>query len=244
MDGKKLFKRLKDAKRFVLDIFFPKFCLNCGKEGRYICSECQVFVSEALPVCPVCGQPSAQGKTHIQCRQKYSLDGLTALWDYEGLVKKMIYQAKTGKYFDVFSENIKSFFEAMVLDPDRFSSFLSFLKSDHACIIYVPMLKKEKRKRGFNQAEIIAREISQFVNIETISLLEKTRETENQAALSKEERIENVKRAYVLRKDWSGIENVLLVDDTFISGATMKECAKVLKKAGIKKVWGFAIAKA
>ena len=232
-----------NIKNIILDILFPKLCLGCGREGKYVCSKCELFVSEASSICPVCGGPSFNGDTHLYCKTKYSLDGLTSVWDYDGLAKQLIYKIKIGGITHIISEVIKDFFKIIAKDTDRFHSFLSFLISEKNCIAYVPSFKKKEKKRGFNQAEIIAKELSKITRLKTISLFKKIKDTKDQTELSKEERLQNVKDSFRFVDVGVGLGNVLLVDDVFTTGATMKECCKVLKKAGIKKVWGFTIAR-
>ena len=104
------------------------------------------------------------------------------------------------------------------------------------------MYIKGKKRRGFNQSEIIAKELGRISNCKVVSLLSKIKDTEDQARLNKEERLKNIKNCFKLC-DRPGLSQVLLVDDVFTTGATMKECCKVLKQAGIKKVWGFTLAR-
>ncbi|MBU2635225.1 ComF family protein [Patescibacteria group bacterium] len=233
-----------NIKNIILDILFPKLCLGCGQEGKYICSKCELFVSEASSICPVCGGPSFNGDTHLYCKTKYSLDGLTSVWDYDGLAKQLIYKIKIGGITHIISEVIEDFFKIIAKDSDRFHSFLSFSISDKNCIAYVPSFKKKEKKRGFNQAEIIAKELGKISNSKVVSLLKKIIDTKDQTELSKEERFENVKAAFApLSGATASQGNVLLVDDIFTTGATMRECCKVLKQSGVKKVWGFTLAR-
>lgn len=233
-------------KNLILDILFPKFCLGCGKEGKYICDKCKLFVSETMPVCPVCYKSSFFGETHSDCLRKYGLDGLTSIWDYDGLIKKIIYMIKYDGLTHAIDECVESSFKLIAEDINRFYSFLSFLSSDNGCITYVPMHIKKEKKRGFNQAEIIAKKIGKVSSRRVVSLLRKTIDTKNQTKLDREERLENIKNCFQFCDNWDKLslsQNLILVDDVFTSGATMKECCKVLKQAGIKKVWGFTLAR-
>jgi len=103
-------------------------------------------------------------------------------------------------------------------------------------------IKREKR-RGFNQSEIIAKELAKKSKARLLSLLEKVFDTKSQTELTKERRSQNLKDSFAVNKNIKEIEQVLLVDDFFTTGATMRECCKVLKKAGIEKVWGFTLAR-
>lgn len=237
---------MRKVKDIILDILFPRFCINCGKEGRYICNKCSLFVSEAIPVCPNCCNSSFSGETHQNCIKKYGLDGLISMWDYEGLIKNLIHNIKYDGLTHIVNECVESSFKLIAGDINRFYSFLSFLSSDNTYITYVPMYIKKKKRRGFNQSELIARELAKKANPKPVlgQLLEKVVDTEDQAKLNKEQRLKNVKGSFEsCVKPSLTQREVLLVDDVFTTGATMKECCKVLKKAGIKKVWGFTIAR-
>lgn len=129
-------------------------------------------------------------------------------------------------------------------------------------------LQKEK-SRGFNQAHLVASEFAKLTKQKAVPLLEKIKNTSSQTNLTKEQRLENVKNSFVLRKQALKIFSpyslfrseprpnpkiskslfpslpgrVVLVDDIWTTGATMKECCAVLKKAGVKNVWGFTLAR-
>ena len=72
----------------ILDLIFPKTCLGCGREGQYICPNCLAKVLLLKPACPYCEKPSIDGFTHIRCKKKYGLDGLTSIYRFEGVIKK------------------------------------------------------------------------------------------------------------------------------------------------------------
>ena len=107
------------------------------------------------------------------------------------------------------------------------------------------MEKKKLKKRGFNQAEEIAKELSLFLKIPLFNnVLIKIKETLPQIELSDKEREENVSGAFFCQnKKEIGGKKILLVDDVYTTGATMEECARVLKEAQAKEVWGLAIAR-
>ena len=233
------------VKDLVLDVLFPKFCVGCGIEGKYICDKCSIFISEAMPVCPICYNSSFFGETHQNCIKEYALDGLISIWDYEGIIKKIIHEIKYNGFTNIINECVESSFKLIAKDINRFYPFLSFLYSNNTYISYVPMYLKREKKRGFNQAKIIAQEIGRFSSCNIISLLEKTTDTKSQAKLEKKERMENVKNSFNIwvKPGLTQIKHVLLVDDVFTTGATMQECCRVLKKAGAEKVWGFTLAR-
>ena len=120
-----------------------------------------------------------------------------------------------------------------------------FLKN-YDIIISVPMYKKKKNQRGYNQSELIAREIAKKVkNIEYRSdILLKIKNTANQSLLNKEQRQENLKNAYeVKNKEYISNKNILIFDDIYTTGSTANECSKMLVEAGARSIGILTIAK-
>ena len=109
---------------------------------------------------------------------------------------------------------------------------------------FVPMYYAKQIARGFNQAEMIVDLM--LDNLPGVSrkvvLLERVRETKAMFGLSKNERRENMKEAFKYIGH-SVPESVLICDDVWTTGATMRECTLVLKKAGVKTVWALALAR-
>ena len=110
-------------------------------------------------------------------------------------------------------------------------------------VTYVPMWRGKERVRGFNQAKILAEATGN-----RIDLLERVRETRPMFGLSKKDRGENVGGAFRINPksqilQFSNAARVILVDDVWTTGSTMRECAKVLKRAGASEVWGVALAR-
>ena len=104
-------------------------------------------------------------------------------------------------------------------------------------IIIVPISKKRKKERGYNQSELIAKEISRIIDAKIVpNILYKIKNTVPQSSLNKKQREENAKGAYKAR-DCQKIRNkkILLVDDIYTTGNTINECAKVLVQEGINR---------
>ncbi len=227
---------------FLLDLFFPKFCLKCKSEGRYLCKECTLFISEASLVCPVCGKAEFFGRRHKYCPKRREFNGLISLWDYEGLVKDLICTTKYGSIIDIPFELLEYGFYSIEKNKVKFSKFFDFLFREETIISYVPLHKKRRHRRGFDQAEVIAKNLAKVTKKDYLCLLERKRETREQASLKREERVLNIRDAFSFcsKKD---IKSVVLVDDVWTSGLTMRECCRTLKKNGVKDVWGFTLAK-
>jgi competence protein ComFC len=207
----KLLEKLKDE---ILDILFPKFCIGCGREGLYICKDCEVFLSEVLPSPEV-----------------------TSAWEYEGLIEKLIYKIKFDGCYHIIDELV-----------ERALSKIDLILPEDTVITYVPMYRKREKRRGFNQSSLFAQKLGFVLSptphkpIRVLELLRKVKDNKSQVGLGPKEREENVRGVFEFQGSFVP-ENVLLVDDVYTTGSTMKECAKVLKKSGVKNVRGFTIAR-
>ncbi len=202
-------------KENIIDILFPKICVGCGKEGNYICEKCSLFLSEATSI-------FARG----------NLREVISVWEYEGLIKKIILRIKYDGIFDTINELVKKVFERR--EP--------YIPEDMV-ITFVPMFKKKEKRKGFNQAELIARKVGEITGREVLPLLEKIKDTPSQTELDKKERVKNVKNSFQMKKGASCPRDILIVDDVWTSGATMEECARVLRKSGARNIRGFVLAR-
>ena len=111
-------------------------------------------------------------------------------------------------------------------------------------ICYVPMTKKDEKKRGFNQCELIAKTIGNNINIQVSDCIKKVKNTKEQKTLTKEERIKNLRGAFkIINVNDIKDKSVILIDDVMTTGATINECKDVLKKSGANKITVLTIAK-
>jgi len=223
-----------------LDVLFPKTCFGCGKWGAYICDRCDIGMVDEEQICPVCCRASRYGMAHDLCKKPAQLDGLICFWEYSGVVKKCISEAKYFYYFDVLRTLSRKALD--ILDRDEFNFFCAFLDSSPA-IVPVPLYAKRERERGFNQAEIVGGEIIRQLKLDSSHLLVRTHDTGQQVGRTREERLESMKDAFTLNSQPVIPKNALIVDDVWTTGATMSECARVLKRSGVNKVWGLALAR-
>lgn len=248
---KRLNKITSAAWLFFLDLIFPIECLGCGLESFWLCEECFKQIKlKSRQYCLYCKKENEWGEFCLSCGVNYSLDGvlIAALYD-ELLVSRAI---KSLKYHfvaglaDDLSKLITLFIDKM-LQPSRVSKFglpAAILSFNDNLIVPVPLSKKRLRWRGFNQAELLARQVAERYNLELDSRsLIRTKHKKPQAKLSEIRRLENVKECF----SWQGGDlnkrNVILLDDVVTTGATLNECAKVLKAAGAGEVWGLVVAK-
>ncbi len=156
-----------------------------------------------------------------------------SVWEYEGIIEKAIHKMKFDGCYDIINELVEKAFEKV-----------EFNLPENTVITYVPMWPKKERLRGFNQAELIAQKMSRLLSLAKQPILEKVRDNRTQVGLGPKEREENVKGAFrCVIPDVTHCRNVLVVDDVYTTGATAKECVKVLREAGVKNVWVFTLAR-
>ncbi len=222
----------------ILDFIFPKTCLGCGKDGKYICSNCVAKVPVLKSVCPYCEKPSIDGLTHTKCQRKLGIDGLTSVWDYEGVIRKAIlalkfkYSAEVGlELSNVFTQFLKS---------------TIYLLTTNTTLVPIPLHWHRENVRGFNQSEEIGKQVAKEMGWGfNPDLLVKKKQTVSQVELSVDDRKKNLAGVFSLSSSYIQytVPNILLFDDVFTTDSTLKEAAKVLKRAGVKKVWGLTIAR-
>ena len=132
-------------------------------------------------------------------------------------------------------------FANLCLEEEQFREILN----NYDIIISVPISKKRLKERGYNQSELIAKEISKKIQIQyKKNILLKTRNTVAQSTLNKEQREENARGIYEIR-DVQKIYNkkILLVDDIYTTGSTVNECGRILKESNPQKIGILTLAK-
>jgi len=242
-----------NLKKFALDIFFPKFCINCGAEGSYLCEDCFALMDILESSYCLCEKPFRLpfvGKCQ-KCQQK-KLNGLYFAVSYQNnLVKKLIHRFKYEPFAKELSNELSSLiithFSLLNKAPEFSDSakIASRFNGASFVLVPIPLHKKRLKWRGFNQAEELAKELSKSLGIPLSSnLLIRLKETLPQVDLSKEERENNIRGAFaVINSELIQKKKILLVDDVYTTGITMEECARLLKDQGAKEVWGIAIAR-
>lgn len=195
---------------------------------------------EEEQICPSCCRNSRYGLRHQYCRG--DLEGLTCLWAYEGITRKLISQSKYRFYFDYLRQFTISKFQ--FTNNLQFGQFSNFLNTKPV-VVPVPLHARRERERGFNQAGIISKLVARGWGLGTSDLLVRVKDTEQQVGKKREDRLGAMIGAFELKRNTSYVtpDTVVLVDDVWTTGATLRECAKVLKKAGAERVWGLVLAR-
>jgi len=189
-------------------------------------------------VCFFCGRISKEGRICQSCKRSNDF-----------LIQKIVW---AGSYKDkVLKEALHEFKYSGVLSVGeileevlcrRLTRWLNH--GEDLVVVPVPLHINKLKKRGFNQAELLARAISKKFGLEGGTALSRIRETQTQVGLSRNDRQKNLDGA-IICSDPELImgRNILLVDDVVTTGSTINECAKVLRKIGAKKVYVASVAR-
>lgn len=206
----------------IRNILFPIECVDCGKEGDILCSKCLPKV------------PTRLFKTTLS-------SGLLFGVVYGYSVKTVAQSISFGKYFyskDPFvclTENVLS----------DISLFLS--PYPNVVLVPVPLFDARKNERGFNQSEVIASVISDNLGYEVVDLMQRVRNTPQQARLKKSDRQKNLEGAFAIEKSCADqIDSnswICIVDDVISTGSTLLEIEKVLRQNGYHNIIAFGLAR-
>ena len=226
----------EETKLKILHIFFPNKCPSCHKvvlAADLFCDNCKNnFVYPTGERCEVCYNK----KEFCNCakRPKFYFRSI-APFVYDGSAKNALLTLKRIKH-----KRLACFFaEKMV---GEFDKKYADVKID--AVIPVPLFKERKNQRGFNQSELLAKEIANIKGVPlNISSLTREEKALSQHNLKFKQRFENVKGIYRAGGIPIDCQTVLLVDDIMTSGATVNECAKMLRLEGVSKIYCLSAAK-
>lgn len=209
----------------LADLFYPQRCVGCERRASdLLCRGCfEKLPRIEDPVCKRCGRP-AVFETFV-CEGCKSLDfgfeSARAPLRYEGVGEKIVHALKYGGYTNVARRLMAPLITSVV-------------REKYDVVVPVPLHASRLRKRGFNQARLMAEGIAGQLNSSLSDKLQAVRRTRDQIELSGAGRRANVRGAFGAKGRITG--RVLLVDDVFTTGATMSECASTLKRAGAAEV--------
>ena len=198
--------------KFLLDLFYPPTCYNCSvfiRQGAVFCEKCLSLI-KPVP------------EKIIAINERYSMS-IHAASLYEEPVNKLILRK--------FASD-RSATKALASIIVQFSD-IKKIKTD--CVIPIPLHWSRYAKRGFNQVDLLAEELSKELNVPVLNILERVKKTEFQSRLSSDEKKKNLQGAFRFSKKFNIklLENktVLLVDDLLTTGSTLKSAASLLSLA-------------
>ena len=226
----------KNLKDIILDMVYPRTCPFCGrvpKGKENACRRCKVglpYIQE--PRCMKCSKPimDLEEEYCYDCKSKnHSYISGKAVWICDDTMRTSIsrykYQGRL-EYASVYSEEIAKYYGEWV-------------KAHGDVLVPIPLHKKKYRIRGFNQAEILAEQLGEKLQIPVgNNWLCRRKNTLPQKELSDTERLKNLTKAFEVNWErFSVVKKVMLVDDIYTTGSTIESCAKVLYDAGVKEVY-------
>ena len=229
---------IRKAGEAALRLLYPNTCPLCGRvTEREVCPDCAREVRPLRePLCKKCGKPigSDQEEFCRDCsRTRHYFDEGRALWLHRKQAAWSIYQFKFNNrriYAGFYASEMARIYEGYIR------------KRDISLIVPIPLGRKKRRSRGFNQAEILAEKLSGKLQIPLdADHLVRWRDTRPQKSLDPAARRENVRGIF----QWTGRslagQKVLLIDDIYTTGSTLDSASRTLKKAGAEKVYFLTI---
>lgn len=215
---------MKEIVDNILNLIYPPVCGFCNKICKEsLCKKCEIKIKEY------------EINSIRKVKDKY-FDELLCLFKYENFIRNTLIEYKFQNKAYLYKTLSK-----IILNNEKICGFLK----NYDIIIPVPISKRRKQKRGYNQSYLIAKEIAKFTNLKCQNkCLVKIKDTLEQSKLNKNQRRTNLQGAYeVINKEELINKNVLLLDDIYTTGNTVNECAKTLKEKGINNIGVITIAK-
>ena len=211
----------------MFNVIFPDRCFACGCLGKLFCSNCRKQLKEnRCQRCFVCGRKSELGETCRRCSEEFLLDALCIAFNSRcGVFRKLIYDYKYGGNLRLARYLVA-----------RMKFYLESLNKGQCDITWVPMFVMKKFLRGYDQAQVLANSLG---SPRVKKLLKRTRWTRSQTGLNKSQRFGNVRDVFLCRAKPSDV--VIIVDDIVTTGSSIGACARQLKMAGAKQVYGLVL---
>ena len=231
---------VRNAWNGFLNLLFPARtrCLLCGTEteGTYLCQVCEgkVSIIDGVPRCSRCSRPLiAEERFCPSCSrgEKIHFDRAVAPCTYDGIIVNMIRSFKFKRRSDY-----AHYFAELMFGASR-------LLPAFDVVVPVPTKASTLRQRGYNQCDLLGKSLCSHLKVPFCTVLKRTDDAREQVGLTGEERRRNVEGTVkVVNGNAVSGKRVLVVDDVLTTGATVSECARVLKRAGALDVYAIAVA--
>ncbi len=220
-----------------LDLLFPPQCGGCAKPGSRWCPECACAVQHpAEPVCDACGVPVLlPGSLCGDCQSARPPFHALRSWSiFENPVRNALLRLKYRRDVGL----------GEALAP-QLVTFVQGLHWPVDLVVPVPLGRKRRVERGYNQVNLIARPLAMAMGLAyATDALERSRETRSQVGLSRTQRQQNVRSAFRAGPRRVNGRVVLVVDDVATTGSTLASCAEALFAAGARDVFAFTVSRA
>ena len=225
---------LKRTSLALLDLVLPEYCVVCKREGAYLCADCEYDLPPLQrPYCFLCAAPRVPQLCGGCRRRAPAFDSIRAPYEFRVAARRMVHDLKYRQVRISAPYIARLLAEYLERNPYPVDAYCA-----------VPLHPRRERSRGFNQSELIARELSRITGIPVDdAALRRTRNTPPQVSMeSPADRRQNIADAFECLADVRG-NRYLLIDDVVTTGSTMSGCAQALKDAGAPNVWGLAFAR-
>jgi competence protein ComFC len=228
----------------LLDLLYPGECKLCRDPlpgGRALCDACHDgFPQLTAPFCDTCGEPfPGLVDVHFDCPNcstlEFAFEFARPAMSRDPRLREMIHLLKYSRQLHLAAE-LGRIASGALVDP-RFAPALA----ENWPLVPVPLHKSRLRFRHFNQAEEIARPLARLSGLPVLRALDRTRATATQTALTRAQRLQNLNGAFALSRVGQRAlatppGGLILVDDVFTTGSTVQACAKVLRRAGFRRI--------
>ena len=216
----------------LVDLFYPQRCVGCDRRASdLLCQACfEALPRIGRPFCARCGMPTAF-ETFVcdECKGvDFGFESARAPLKYTGVGKEIVHTLKYRGYTGIVERLAVPLMLGVLDSKVRFDA-----------IMPVSLHRSRLRRRGFNQAELLARGVANEIKAPVSDTIQVVRMTRDQVELSAVERRANVSGAYRAKGRVGG--RVLLIDDVFTTGATMSACAETLLRAGAKEAHALSL---
>ncbi len=225
----------RQAWSWMIDLLFPPKCGGCLTAGSLWCEACRAAVKPIEPPwCEKCGNPLVAERLCGNCRANpLQIEKIRSAASFEGVLRHAIHRFKYERLSSMaepFGEMLADYWRAEQLTADW--------------LIPVPLHPSRERDRGYNQSELLARQLARRVNVPIGSRgLRRTRATAVQMTLNAAQRRENVTGAFECAELRVRGARVVIIDDVGTTGATLDACAQAVLKAGAASVMGLTLAR-
>ncbi len=220
--------------RRLVAAVFPERCAACGcvlLPGEGMCNTCRMTMPRiGVPVCSRCGLE----KEWCDCkRRRRHYERVVAVWYYDGKGQDAVLRMKRSGdavavafFAQELADTVRQYYDEVTFDG----------------VVFVPCTRKEERRRGYNPSALIARALARELQLPLLPWLTKITETPPQKTLSAEQRGGNLLGVFDVTAESVAEKTLLLVDDVVTTGATLDECAKMLKIYGAEAVYAATVA--
>lgn len=237
LDGSAVTPWLRRCAQFAADVVFPPVCAGCRVSGTWMCDECAALIPLIDPalVCETCGSPDALPGA-FRCRScadwPDELRSVRSVARFDGVMRDVVHRIKYQ------GESARAAWTGPYL-----ASVVRSAAWEVDVVVPVPLHARRRRRRGFNQAEVIAHALAEDLGIPLAAQVMRVRDTRSQVGLDPGQRALNVASAFQASSQLAGTR-VLLVDDVLTTGSTLLACAHACRAVGAADVVAVTLTRA